>query len=239
MMHDGKRDTTHKVYDVINQVFSYAVRIGLCQFNPASELRRELATVKQTHFAHILDKNEIGKLLRAIDSYTGLPQVCVLLKISPYVFSRPSEIRLMKWSEIDFENALWYKSGENMKNGLDHIVPLSRQVLELILSLKPVTGHYEYVFFNKSKKQALSDGTAARAMHRLGYKGIATMHGFRHMASTHLNEMEYNRDWIEAQLAHKDSNTTRAVYNQAQYLSQRQKMMQEWVDFLDELKGNM
>lgn len=235
---EGKRDTTHKVYDVVNQVFSYAVRLRLCTFNPASELRYELAAVKQTHFAHVIEPTQIGQLLRALDSYAGMPQVCILLRVSPYLFSRPSEMRLMKWCDIDFEAKLWRKSGDTMKNGLDHIVPLSHQVITLLQSLKPITGYEEYVFYNKSKKQPLSDGAAAKALHRLGYKDIATMHGFRHMASTRLNEMNYASDWIEMQLAHKDRNTTRATYNQAQYLEQRAKMMQEWADYLDELKAN-
>ena len=71
----------------------------------------------------------------------------------------------------------------------------------------------------------------------MGYKGIMTPHGFRHMASTLLNERNYNSDWIEAQLAHKDNTTTRATYNKAQYLDQRRQMMQEWADFLDSLKA--
>ncbi|MDK4684800.1 tyrosine-type recombinase/integrase [Kingella negevensis] len=232
----GKNDTAHKVYDVVNQVFSYAVRLRICLFNPTAELRTELAAVKQKSFPHITDPIQIGELLRKIDGYLGLPQTRTLLKISPYLFTRPVEIRTMKWSEIDFQAALWEKSGEDMKNGLDFIVPLPKQAIELLESLKPFTGHYEYVFYNIAKNQPLSEAAASKAMQRLGYSGIMTPHGFRHMASTRLNEMNFNKDWIEAQLAHKDPNTTRATYNKAQYLDHRRQMLQEWADYLDTLR---
>lgn len=235
--HAGKNDTAHKVYDVVNQVFSYAVRLRLCLFNPAAELRCELAQVKQGNFPHITDPTQIGKLLRDIDGYTGSPITRALLQISPYLFSRPSELRLMKWHELDFQAALWEKSGADMKNGLDFVIPLSRQVIALLESLKPFTAHHKYVFYNPVTHQPLSENTANKALQRMGYKGIMTPHGFRHMASTLLNERNYNSDWIEAQLAHKDSNTTRATYNKAQYLDQRRQMMQEWADYLDSLKA--
>ena len=232
----GKIDTTHKVYDVVSQVFSYAVRLRLCLFNPAAELRTELAQLKQTAFPHVTDPQDIAELLRKIDSYGGTPQVRTLLKISPYVFTRPVELRTMKWCEIDFQAALWRKNGADMKNGLDHIIPLSRQVIALLESMKPFTGHYDYVFYNKSTQKPLSEAAASKAMYRLGYKGIATPHGFRHMASTRLNEMDYNGDWVERQLAHKGKDSTRETYNQAQYLKQRATMLQEWADYLDQLK---
>lgn len=115
-------------------------------------------------------------------------------------------------------------------------MPLPKQAIELLESLKPFTGHYEYVFYNISKNQPLSEAAASKAMQRLGYSGIMTPHGFRHMASTRLNEMNFNKDWIEAQLAHKDPNTTRATYNKAQYLDHRRQMLQEWADYLDTLR---
>lgn len=238
----GKHDTAHRVYDVVNQVFSYAVRLRLCLYNPASELRRELASVKQNHYPHLTNPKDIAELLRVIDGYNGSIQVRTIMKISPYVFTRPSELRMMKWEEIDFQNALWRKSGtgdqvgERMKNGLDHFIPLCRQVMELIESMKPFTAHQEYVFYNPSTKKPVTIAAGERALHRLGYKGIMTPHGFRHMASTLLNEKGYNKDWIERQLAHKDENTMRDTYNGAQYLEDRAQMMQEWADYLDELK---
>lgn len=241
----GKYDTAHKVYDVVNQVFSYAVRLRICVFNPAAELRRELAQVKQQSFHHLSDPAEIGQLLRDIDGYTGTPQVRILLKLSPYVFTRPAELRMMKWAELDWDNGIWEKSGEGerkgerMKNGLDFLIPLSRQAAALIEQMKPITGHYDYVFWNKGTGQPFSEAAASKALHRLGYKDKQTMHGFRHIASTALNEQGFNGDWVERQLAHKDPNQTRKTYNKAEYLEQRTAMMQAYADYLDSLKdGN-
>lgn len=241
----GKYDTAHKVYDVVNQVFSYAVRLRICVFNPAAELRRELAQVKQQSFHHLSDPAEIGQLLRDIDGYTGTPQVRILLKLSPYVFTRPAELLMMKWEELDWDNGIWEKSGEGeqkgerMKNGLDFLIPLSRQAAALIEQMKPITGHYDYVFWNKGTGQPFSEAAASKALHRLGYKDKQTMHGFRHIASTALNEQGFNGDWVERQLAHKDPNQTRKTYNKAEYLEQRTAMMQAYADYLDSLKdGN-
>lgn len=234
----GKHDTAHKVYDVVNQVFRYAVMLRLCIFNPAAELRGELAQVEQKHYRTITDPEKIGGLLRALDGYTGSPQTRALLQLSPYVFARPSELRLLRWCEIDWEARQYRKDGEEMKNGIGHIVPLSRQAIAILEGLKPVTGHHEFVFANIGSKKPLSEGAARKALARLGFLDQITPHGFRHMASTRLNEMGFNSDWIEQQLAHKDPNTTRAAYNHAKYLEQRAEMVQAWADYLDELKAH-
>lgn len=232
----GKHDTAHKVYDVVNQVFRYAVMLRLCIFNPAAELRGELAQVEQKHYRTITDPEKIGGLLRALDGYTGSPQTRALLQLSPYVFARPSELRLLRWCEIDWEARQYRKDGEEMKNGIGHIVPLSRQAIAILEGLKPVTGHHEFVFANIGSKKPLSEGAARKALARLGFLDQITPHGFRHMASTRLNEMGFNSDWIERQLAHKDPNTTRTAYNHAEYLEQRADMVQAWADYLDGLK---
>lgn len=234
----GKNDTAHKVYDVVNQAFRYAVRLRLCLFNPAAELRDELANTSQNHYRTITNPDEIGKLLKALDSYTGNPQTRALLRLAPYVFARPSELRLLRWAEIDTIAQQYRKDGSDMKNGIAHVVPLSRQAMAIINELKPITGHREFVFTNQSTKKPLSEGAARKALERLGFLDRITPHGFRHMASTRLNELGFNPEWIERQLAHKDPNTIRAAYNHAEYLEQRRQMMQYWADHLDTLKNS-
>ncbi|MGF6147146.1 Prophage CP4-57 integrase [Kingella potus] len=230
----GKNDTARKVLDVVNQVFGYAVRLRLIPSNPAADLRTEMAETQQRNFAHLSDTADLREMLRGFDTYTGSPQVRTLLQLSPLVFARPSELRLMKWAELDLPAAIWEKSGQDMKNGLDFVVPLSRQAVSLIEALRPFTGHHDFVFARNGR--ALSEGAIRKALERMGYKGRQTAHGFRHIASTRLNEMGFNRDWIERQLAHKDPNQTRAAYNKAQYLPQRAQMVQAWADYLDDLK---
>lgn len=234
---DGKNDTAHKVYNVVNQVFKYAVRLRLCTFNPAAELRQELAEVKHTHYRTVLDPAEIGRLLRALDGYTGTPQTCVLLRLSPYLFARPIELRSLRWCEINLETKQYTKAAGEMKGRIGHIVPLCRQAIELLESLRPVTGHYEHVFTNKTTGKYLSEGAARKALKRLGWHDYLTPHGFRSMASTHLNEMNMPADWVERQLSHKEPNKSRAAYNHAQHLADRAEMMQQWADFLDDLKN--
>ena len=235
--HTGKIATANKVYDIAHAIFSFAARMKLCPYNAAAELKPELQQAKATPYRHVTDTSELTALLRAIDGYTGSPQVKVLLQLAPLVFARPSELRLLKWADIDFQAACYHKAAHEMKNGIAHIVPLSRQALALLSSLKPVTGHYEYVFHNKAAGKPLSEAAARKALSRIGWLDKVTLHGFRHTASTLLHEQQYSSDWIERQLAHKDPNTTRASYNFAKHLEQRRQMMQEWADFLDSLKA--
>ncbi|WP_170064900.1 tyrosine-type recombinase/integrase [Neisseria iguanae] len=188
-------------------------------YNPAYKLRDELTQVEQKSHPLTYYK-KLAVLLREINACRGMPQTRALFRILPYIFTRPSELRLMKWEEIDFKAKIWTKSGKNMKNGLDFIIPLNRQVLAILEEIKQVTGSYEYVFFNTSYKQSLSKGEIRKALERLGYKDEQIPHGFRHVAaSTYLNGTgKYQPDWIEAQLAHKLPKTSRASYNKADYL---------------------
>ena len=127
-----------------------------------------------------------------------------------------------------------------MKMRRPHIVPLAKQVIELLESLKPLTGHGTYVFPNlRSSKgtQPMSENTILYALRRMGFsKDEMTAHGFRSMASTLLNEQGWHPDTIERQLAHVEGNSVRAAYNYAEYLAERRKMMQVWADYLDSLK---
>lgn len=232
----GKGDTAHRVLDVMRQVFAYGVKMRLCVFNPASDLSSELKTHVSKNYPSITDEKELGKLLANIDQWNGTPTVRALLKISPYVFTRPSEVRLMRWCELDLEAGLWTKEADQMKNGIAHVVPLSNQVIAILEDLKPFSGRFEYVFWNHATKQALSEGATRKALERMGYKGQFTPHGWRHTASTRLHEQGFNTMWIEAQLAHKDNNEIRGTYNHAQYLNDRRTMMQTWADYLDGLK---
>ena len=121
-----------------------------------------------------------------------------------------------------------------------HIVPLSRQTVKILQELHHFSGGGKYLFpSTRTDTRPLSDATVLNALRRMGYgKDEMCTHGFRSIASTLLNELGYNRDWIERQLAHGERNDVRAAYNYAEYLPQRQKMMQEWADYLTELKAS-
>ena len=121
-----------------------------------------------------------------------------------------------------------------------HVVPLSKQVIELFNSLKPLSGHYELVFIGRNDhRKPISKESVNQVIELLGYKGRLTGHGFRHTMSTILHEKGYNSAWIETQLAHIDKNAIRGTYNHAQYMDGRRQMMQWYADYMDELERSL
>ncbi|WP_425509250.1 tyrosine-type recombinase/integrase [Vogesella oryzae] len=198
-----------------------------------------MAPVVKTSFPTITDPAKIAELLRAIDGYQGTLETKCALKLAPLVFVRPGELRKAEWREIDLDAAQWVIPAERMKMREKHVVPLSSQAVDVLRELKPLTGHGQFVFPGaRSSKRPMSENTVNAALRRLGYdKDTMTGHGFRHMASTLLNEQGWNRDAIERQLAHGERNKVRATYNYAEYMPERIRMMQAWADHLDSLKA--
>ncbi len=235
----GTFETAHRVRALAERIYRYAIATGRADRNIAGDLRGTLAAVATTHFAAITESDQIGALLRAIDGYQGQPSVMYALRIAPYVFVRPGELRGAQWSEIDFQSAIWVIPETRMKMGRPHTVPLSKQVLIILKELQEITGEGDLLFPGlRSQSRPISDNSLNAALRRLGYaKTEMTAHGFRTMASTRLHEMGMDTDDIELQLAHLDRNQIRATYNRAQRLTERRKMMQVWADSLDALRA--
>ena len=235
----GAPKTAKKFRQTCGQIFRYAIATGRGQHDPATALKDALTPPTVKNFASIKDPKEIGILLRDIDAYEGNIIVQSALRLAPLVFVRPGELRRAEWQEINFETAEWRIPAEKMKMREGHIVPLATQALSILHVLKEYTGKCLFLFPSMRANSApISDMTLLAALRRMGYtKEQMTVHGFRSMASTLLNEQGYNRDWIERQLAHGERNSIRATYNYAQYLPERRKMMQEWADYLTSLKG--
>jgi integrase len=193
------------------------------------------------HHAAITDPAKVGELLRAIDGYDGQPTTAAALKLAPYVFVRPTELRAAEWSEImlDGEQPEWWIPAERMKMREAHIVPLARQSVNILQALQPIIGRQKYVFpAIGGGGRPLSENTLNSSIRRLGYSSEEmTAHGFRTLASTLLNEQGVHPDLIELQLAHAERNTVRAAYNRAQRLAERREMMQKWADYLDCLRA--
>jgi integrase len=234
----GTRETAHRVYQNICWVFRHAAITGRLIHDPSASLKGALLPTNEKHLASITDPKQLGELLRAIDAYSGSHTVRTALRLAPYVFVRPSELRAAEWSEINFDTQEWLIPAARMKMRVPHIVPLSTQVIALLRDIQPATGDGKYVFPSpRSRTRPLSNVALLAALRRMGYEqGTLTVHGFRSTASTLLNEQGFNRDWIERQLAHGERNNVRAAYNYAEYLPQRKVMMQEWADFLDILR---
>lgn len=235
----GIADTAHRTRAVCGRVFRYAIATGRATRDISTDLRGALAPRAAKNYAAITDPAKVGELLRAIDGYDGQPTTAAALKLAPYVFVRPGELRAAEWQEFSLDpQAEWRIPAERMKMGEAHIVPLSRQAVAILRELRPITGNGRFVFpAIGGGGRPLSENTLNGALRRLGYPSDQmTPHGFRSIASTLLNERGVNPDLIELQLAHAERNKVRAAYNRAQRLAERRAMMQEWADFLDNLR---
>ncbi len=236
----GAVETAHRINQTCGQIFRYAIVTARATQDITLALKGALRPHKPKHLASIIDPQAIGELLRAIEGYKGSFIARCALRLAPLVFVRPGELRGAEWAEFEMGKAMWRIPPERMKMRRLHMVPLSRQAMAILEEIKPVTGHLKYVFPSTVKgNRPMSENTVLAALRRMGYsKDEMTGHGFRSMASTLLNEQGYNRDWIERQLAHAESNNVRAAYNYAEHIQERTKMMQEWADFLDSLRDN-
>jgi integrase len=239
MQKRGVLETAHKVKGKCSEVMRFAVATRRAERDPIVDLKGALPPVKARHHASIVYPSHVGALLRTIDGYQGKSRVvAAALKLLPLVFVRSSELRYAVWEEFDLDGAQWKIPAERMKVANPHIVPLSRQAIEVLRELYPFTGPDGLVFPGiRSATQALSENTLNAALRRMGYtKEEMTSHGFRSMASTLLNEQGWLPDAIERQLAHCEEDGVRAAYNYAEYLPQRREMMQAWADYLDTLR---
>lgn len=239
----GKIETAHRTKQRASQIFRYAIATGRAERDPAADLRGALTPLEAEHRAAITEPKRVGELLRAIDEYVGQPSTHYALKLAPFVFLRPGELRAAEWPEIDLDAAEWRIPAERMKMRDSHYVPLSRQAVVILREIRPITGSGRLVFPSlRTTTRPISEGTLNAALRRVGFsKEEMTGHGFRTMASTLLNEQGWHPDLIELQLAHAERNKVRAAYNRAQRLDERRKMMQAYADYLDGLKtgGNV
>ena len=231
----GKIETASRVKNIISQIFSYAVATDRVENNPCFNLRGALMSHSQKHMAAITVPSEIARLMRDIEKY---PNVLIrfALKFSAMTFCRPGEIRHAEWKEIDFENCEWRIPAEKMKMKRTHIVPLSRQVIEILKNVKKLKLNDKWIFPQLKKNKPMQENAVREALRAMGYgNDEMTAHGFRAMASTRLHELGWQSEIIERQLAHSDKNSVRSAYNHAEYLDERKKLMQFWADYLEKL----
>ena len=234
----GFSEIPHRLVQLVGQILRYAIATGRARHNIAADLRGALKPRRGQHRASMTDPEKIGPLLNAIDKYPGYFPLCCALRLAPLVFTRATELCAAEWSEFDLEAKEWRIPAARMKMRQQHIVPLSDQAVRILEELKAYSGDGKYLFPSpRTNDKPISKEGLLAALRRMDYaKHEICIHGFRGMASTLLNGQGYNRDWIERQLAHGDRDGVRAAYNYAQYLPERRKMMQEWADYLTELK---
>ena len=235
----GAYESARRMRSVLSRVFRYGVATVRCDKDVAADLRGAIAVPKVKHFAAITRPSEVGGLLRAIDGYSGHKVTVMAMRLSPHVLLRPGELRQAEWTDIDFDEAIWFIPAERMKMRRPHRVPLSRQVLAMLRELHEHTHWWKYLFPCLGKpRKAMSENAVNQGLRKLRYTtDQMTAHGFRAMAATLLNEMgEWNPDAIERQLAHVDTNQVRRAYARGEYWDERVVMMQRWSDYLDQLR---
>lgn len=234
----GRHETAYRVKQKASQVFRYAIATGRAERDPTVDLRGALSPVVSKPRAALTSPNDVAGLLRALYGYEGQPTTAAALKLGPLLFARPGNLRAMEWAELDLDAAEWRIPAGKMKMREEHVVPLAPQAIGILQELQTLTGRNRYVFPSiRTPDRPMSENTVNAALRRLGYdKDMMTGHGFRALASTRLNEMGWAPDVIERQLAHAERNKVRAVYNRAQYMAERKKMMTAWADYLDQLR---
>ncbi len=245
----GAIDIAKRSYSTSGQVFRYAIVEGLCDRNPASDISLSDAHIESPPVKHrsSLSQKDVPELLRKIDAYdvanNGSAITKLAMKLMAYTFVRTSELIEARWDEFDLKKSLWEVPAERMKKvkgrpSASHMVALSKQSKAILKELHKLTGGGEYVFPHENNpKKTMSNNTILNALYRMGYKGRMTGHGFRGVASTILHEIGYQHAHIEVQLAHLEKDKVSGAYNHAEYIPQRAKMMQEWADYLDGIKG--
>lgn len=217
----------------MSAIFEFAIANLLAETDPVYPVRKALPANKTQH-KRPLATEEIGELLRDLAGYERNFQVVSAFKLMWLTLCRPNEIVGARWDEIDLEAGIWHIPAERMKKRKKHDVPLPRQAVEVLEGMKKFTGHRQHVFPHRDKRdEAMTDNAFRQALKNIGWSGRYSPHATRTTGSTCLNEMGFQADWIERQLAHAEPNAVRRTYNHADHLEDRKKMMQRWADMLD------
>jgi integrase len=234
----GALEIAKRLRQTCGQVFRYAIVTGRAKRDTSADLKGALKPKGRAKHHRAMPKTELPGFLKSVLAYDGEPRTKLALQLITLTFVRTGELRGALWSEfedLDGTDPLWRIPAPRMKMRTEHLVPLSRQVVEVLAKLRPLCGNSSNLFPSPAKDKVMSNNTMLFALYRMGYHGRATVHGFRALASTTLNEMGFQPDWIERQLAHEERNKVRAAYNYAQYLPERRRMMEAWADYLSTL----
>ena len=222
----------------MSAVFRLAIITLRADNDPVQVVRGVLKPTKTTHHK-ILTREELPEFLVALYNFSGSFTSQIALKLSLLTLARSNEVLRASWSEFNFDESLWTKPAENVKQGEAHTVPLPTQAIDLLKGLNLLTSNREHLFPNKADpRRPASKGVLWKALVSMGYKDKFSPHGIRGTASTILNEMGFRPDVIEKQLDHQERDRVRAAYNRADYIDERREMMQTWADYLDSLQSS-
>lgn len=234
----GAVDIAKRALQTCGQILRYAVAHGQIERNPAADVKPSdaLQPRRKESYAR-LDGKEMPELLRKIEAYQGGTITRMAMKLMALTFVRTGELIAAPWTEFDVAAREWRIPAARMKMRTPHIVPLSDQAVDLVESLRTLTGHGALLFpGERDHEKPMSNNTILGALKRMGYAGRMTGHGFRGVASTLLHELGHAHHLIELQLAHEDRDAVSAAYNHATHLADRREMMQAWANHLDAMR---
>ncbi|AWS50247.1 tyrosine-type recombinase/integrase [Providencia rettgeri] len=245
----GRLEVAARLQQRVTAIMRYAVQSGLIDYNPAQDMAGAVATGKRVHRA-ALELKRLPEFLQRIDDYKGRPLTKLAVKLTLLVFIRSSELRFARWDEIDFENAMWTIPAEReaiegvkyshrgSKMRTTHLVPLSRQAIEILKHIYQFSGNHELIFIgDHNPRKPMSENTVNNALRVMGYDTRTEVcgHGFRTMACSSLIESGlWSKDAVERQMSHQERNSVRAAYiHKAEHIEERRLMVQWWADYLD------
>jgi len=232
----GVRETAARALQKITAILQFAAKDERVSHNVARELRGTVETRRVEHMP-AMAREELPEFLRRLESANVYPVTRLAIKMVLLTFARTQEIRGARWEEFDLKGRVWTIPGSRMKMKLEHRVPLSAQALDVLEQLRPFSREGGFCFpGHHDASQMMSENAMLYAIWRMGYRGKATVHGFRATGSTILNECGFNPDAIERQLAHAERNKIRAAYHRSEYIEERRKMMDWWAEYLDQLR---
>ena len=194
----GNLETLKRVAQRLNEVMIFSVNTGLVHANPLAGIRAAFDTPSKKNMATI-EPAELPDLMSALNQASIKIQTRCLIEWQLHTLTRPGEASGTRWDEIDFENNLWVIPAERMKKRKEHRIPLTDQTLAILTIMQTLSSHSIYVFSSASDpKKAMNSQTANMALKRMGYARKLHAHGLRALASTTLNEQNFESDLIEA-----------------------------------------
>lgn len=235
----GAYEMARRCLQYCRAVFAYAKVQGKIQHNPA-DIKASDIIVSGTrgHYA-AMEAKDLPVFLKKLYSNEArlFRQTQLAMELLMLTFVRTGELIKAKWPEVDFEKRIWAIPASRMKMKRDHLVPLSKQAIDILKELQHLSGHREYIFpSQRTPREHMSNNAILVALRRMGYAGIHTGHGFRALAmSTIMEELDYPYAVVDLQLAHVKKSDVEAAYNRAKFLKERTKMMQDWSDYIEKV----
>lgn len=237
-LNEGIFNRLEKLISYCRNAYDYAIDDNLISYNPLARVRKGLANHTAGSMKHVV-MDELPDLVNAIRNYRS-ETTSIGLELLVVLFPRPGELRAARWDQFDFETSVWLRPADIMKRRVAHAIPLPKQAIKLLLRLKEISGDgNEYLFPSRSNsnEKFISDVTFNSALKRMGYAGKQDPHGFRHIASTYLNDIFSDKEQvIESALSHQKSGV-KGAYDKGAHLRERVDIMQFWADHLDSICG--